>query len=476
MVIMKRSGYLVLILTALLVFACSEDRMDEINVDRNNTAFMDANNLIPDLLLKSAFQTTATDIAWYTTVYVEHAAGTWGQSADADRRVAQNSASLFNNSWNQLYDVMTIAHTIIQKTDPVEGDEPDNFMARAIAQIMMAYNLSVTTDMWGEVPYNEAFQGAANLTPSYQPQSEIYQIIFQLLEEAVQNIDQAVLLAPRLDYLFGHLAGDEYREAWRKYAHALMARLSLRLTNIDEQAAAQGALAAIPHAFESADDQVLFTGPFAVALGQGNPWGEFWWGRNHLSVSSTIHGLMEEREDPRMERYFREGPIAPIGEAEQVQGLYAGSYYTTDWDAWEMPITMFTFQELKFIEAEAAYRTGAADWQQVLEEAVEASFAFHGVNPGNYFNTNVVPRLTAGNELEEIMTQKYIALYDREAIEVYNDVRRTGYPEMQNPHNQLVGFVHRFPYAVSEVQSNPANVPAIDVHQDRVWWAGGTGK
>jgi hypothetical protein len=139
-----------------------------------------------------------------------------------------------------------------------------------------------------------------------------------------------------------------------------------------------------------------------------------------------------------------------------------------------MPITLFTFQELKFIEAEAAYRTGAADWQQVLGEAVEASFAFHGVDPGDYFATGVVPRLTAGNELEEIMTQKYIALYDREAIEVYNDVRRTGYPQMQNPHNQLVGFVHRFPYAVSEVQSNPANVPAINVHQDRVWWAGGT--
>lgn len=466
--------YSTLLLSSLLLFSCSEDRMDEINVDRNNTAVMNANNLIPDLLLKSAFETTATDIAWYTTVYIEHAAGTWAQSGEADRRVAQNSASTFNNSWNSIYDVMTIAQTIIDKTDPETGDEPDNFMARAIGQVMMAYNLSVATDMWGEVPYEEAFQGADNLTPSYQRQSELYPIIFELLDDAVENIDRATLLSPGVDYFFRHLSGDAYKEAWRRYAHALMARLNLRLTNIDEQAYAAGALDALENAFESAADQVLYTGPFEIALGQGNPWGEFWWSRNHLSVSTTIHGLMEERNDPRMEAYFYEGPIAPIGEVEQIQGFYAGSRYTTDWGAWVQPITMFTFQEQKFIEAEAAFRLGIMGWPLLLQEAVEASFAFHGVDPGTYYEDAVAPRLTPGNELQEIMTQKYIALYDREAIEVYNDYRRTGLPEMQNPHNQLVGFVHRLAYPVSEISSNPANVPSINVFENRVWWAGGT--
>jgi hypothetical protein len=472
--IMKIIKYITPILLTAVLFACSEDRMDEINENINITPVMDANNLIPDLLLKSAFETTATDIAWYTTVYVEHAAGTWAQSADADRRIAQNSASLFNNSWNALYDVMNIAQTIIDKTDPVDGDEPDNFMARAIGQIMMAYNLSVATDMWGEVPYEEAMQGADNMTPSYQRQSELYPVIHQLLEDGIMNIEQATILSPGIDYYFRHLSGDAYRDAWTRYAYALLARLNLRLTNIDEAGSAQAALEAVANSFESAADQVLFTGPFAIALGQGNPWGEFWWGRNHLSVSSTIHDLMEERNDPRMERYFRAGEIAPIGTAEQVQGLYAGSFYTTGWEAWEQPITMFTYQELKFIEAEAAFRLGIMGWPLLLEEAVQASFAFHGVEPGTYYADNVAPRLAAGNELEEIMTQKYIALYDREAIEVYNDVRRTGIPEMMNPNNQTVGFVHRFPFALSEVQSNPANVPSVNVHQDQVWWAGGT--
>ncbi len=467
--------------------------MDEINTDQNNPAVMDARNLIPDLLLKSAFETTATDIAWYTTVYIEHAAGTWAQSGEADRRDAQNSASLFNNSWNSLYDVMNIAQTIIDRTDPVEGEEPDNYWVRAIGQIMMAYNLAVTTDMWGEAPFTEAFQGMDNLNPKYDRQSDLYPEIHRLIDEAIENLDRSTMFFLSMDYIYGDLPAEANVEAWKKFAHALKARYSLRLTNIDEQVWAEAALNAVPNAFASAGDQAMFTGPFAIALGLANPWGEFWWGRDHLSVSSTIHDMMAERNDTlRMARYFYPGPIAPIGQADQVQGVYAGSRYTTSWGAWSQPITMFTFQELKFIEAEASFRTGAADWQDKLKAAVQASWEFHNVpleeeildedgevedviyHFENWYDDEVLERLTAGNELEEIMTHKYIALYDREAIEVYNDYRRTGFPEMQNPNNQTTGFVHRFPFALSEVQSNPAHVPDIDVHVDRVWWAGGT--
>lgn len=62
-------------------------------------------------------------------------------------------------------------------------------------------------------------------------------------------------------------------------------------------------------------------------------------------------------------------------------------------------------------------------------------------------------------------------MFDVECIEAYNDYRRTGIPEMQNLNNQTVGFPHRFPYALSETQSNPDNVPSISVYEDKVWWA-----
>jgi hypothetical protein len=135
------------------------------------------------------------------------------------------------------------------------------------------------------------------------------------------------------------------------------------------------------------------------------------------------------------------------------------------------PIPLMSYHELKFIEAEAKFRTGDATWKVALQQAVEASFEYHGADIGDYYTTEVEPRLTAGNELKEIIMQKYIAFYEYESIEAYNDYRRTGYPAMNNPKNATVGFVNHFPYALSEVSSNPANVPTIDVYKDKVWWA-----
>ena len=139
-----------------------------------------------------------------------------------------------------------------------------------------------------------------------------------------------------------------------------------------------------------------------------------------------------------------------------------------------------TYHELKFIEAEAKFRTGDGTWKTALQEAIEANFEFHGVDgAADYYTTEVAPRLTAGNELKEIITQKYIATYEHETIQAYNDYRRTGIPTMNNPNNQTKGFVNRFPFALSEVSSNPANVPHqyLDdedfVYHYKVWWAGG---
>jgi hypothetical protein len=458
---------------ASLVFSCSEDVMDEINKDRNNAQAMDAMNLLPDLLVKTAYETTATDLAWYATVFVEHNAGTWAQSWDADRRANLESASLLNNSWNSLYDVMNIAKLILDKTDPTTGDEPGNFYARGIAQILMAYNLAVTTDFWGRVPYNEAFKGAANLQPAYQNQSAIYPIIFQLFNDGIVNMGNATRSAGTRDLYYGGITAlAANKEAWIRLAYSFLARYHLQLSRVDANAA-QKALAAAEKGFQSAAEQCLLTG-FAAALPGMNPWGEFWYYREHLSVSSTINGLMTERNDPRRAIMFGAGPIAPIGTANQTQGGYAQSRYTSGSTAYAQPVIVFSFQELKFIIAEAKFRTGAADWQDALKAAVEASFTFHGATIGDYFDTQVLPRLTAGNELREIMTQKYIAFFDREAIQAYNDYRRTGFPTMMNPNNATVGFPHRAPYPVSEVSSNSANVPNVNIYTDRIWWAGGT--
>ncbi|BDX38753.1 hypothetical protein CYCD_21080 [Tenuifilaceae bacterium CYCD] len=463
------------------MFACSEDAMDDVNEEKNDALEMDAKNLIPDAIVKSAYETTGTDMAWYTSVYIEHNAGTWGQAYDEDHRKTSNSSQTLNNSWNELYDVMNICHTIILKTDPTTGTEKENYWCRGVAQILMAYNLSVATDMWGEIPYDEAFMGMANLKPKYQNQSEIYPIVQGLLDDGIANMTLATSDSKYADkdLIYG---GD--RASWIKAAYSLKARYYLRLSNRNANAATN-ALTALANGFTSMDEEMLFTG-YVDDLPNANPWGEYWYSRDHNSISVNFYNILDSRNDPRIPWLVLDGSMgpAPSGESQQSQGGYYQSALSCQGYGWTAPTPLITYHELLFIETEAKFRTGDATWTTSLQNAIAAAFAYIGDrywgesvgDPAAYYTAEVAPRLTAGNELNEIMTQKYIAMFEAQSMEAYNDYRRTGIPTMTNPFNSNTnyGFVNRFPYAYSEVSNNPANVPSINVFTSKVWWAGGS--
>lgn len=474
---MKTFKILLITIASLLITSCSQDIMDEINKDVNSALTMSAQSELPDVILKSAFETTGTDIAWYATVYVEHSAGTWAQSANADKRIGQTAATLFNNNWGNLYDVLMILDDMLKKTDPTTGDEVNPY-ARAVAQILTAYNLAVLTDMWGEVPWTEALKGAENLQPTYDKQSEIYPRIIQLLDDGITTMNTVTTFSTVGDYIYGGSAATA-RARWIKAAYSLKARYSMRLSNVDASASTK-ALAAISSGFASNAENFVFARYEATASGE-NPWYQFLADRTHLSVSQTLYNLMNTRLDPRIPVYFNQiGGVynaAPNGTAVESQGgVYSNSRLTSNGRTAATPL--MTYHELKFIEAEAKFRTSDATWQTSLQQAIEANFLFQGLTSGaaaTYYTDQVLPRLTAGNELKEILTQKYIAFYEFEAIEAYNDYRRVpSFLTLNNPNNTTTGFVWRFPYPTSEEASNSANIPDIDVFTDKVWWAGGS--
>lgn len=195
---------------------------------------------------------------------------------------------------------------------------------------------------------------------------------------------------------------------------------------------------------------------------------------------------MASRNDPRIPVYFvpidDQGTIvpAPNGTATRTRagnGLYSYSNITAgSGDDATVPTPIMTYHELLFLQAEAQARKGQ-DFRPALKAAIEQNFLFHGLtvaDADSYYTSQVVPLLgtTQASYLQEIMTQKYIGMYEQESIEVYNDVRRTGIPTMHNPNNNLAnfGFPERFPYATSEVTANPANVPTVNIFKDKIWW------
>lgn len=444
--------------------------MDTINQERNNSTDMTSVNLLPSVELRTAVQTTGTDYAWYASLYVEHSTGTWGQQATADKRVAQNDASLMNNNWVSSYSIINTCRIIEEKSN-YGGVEFPNFTVFGIAEVLEAYNLAVLADLFGDIPNTEAALGSENTHPKFDKAESIYPYVQAKLDSAIKHLSIGGSNPGAKDYIYGGNAA-----SWAKAAWGLKARYYMRLTKTDNQAATK-ALSCMANAFAANADGLIFNSYDANSAIGENPWFQFLNDRSGLSASKNLADVMAARNDPRVDVYFdmESGTeFAPNGTADQNQGgLYYISLFSENAGA---PTPIMSYHELKFIQAEAQMRTGNATWKTTLKEAIEANFQYNGLTSADadtYFDSEVSSRLTEGNELDEIITQKWIALYEAEAIEAYNDYRRTGIPAMTNPNNltQTGGFVNRYPYGLSDVSSNGANTPKVDVFKDKLFWA-----
>lgn len=479
---MKKLRYFLGIVLLFSLAACSENELDHVNKNLNDATDVSAINELPTVIVESSFGTTGTDIAWYASLFIEQSAGTDEQFYDADRRQGVTASSLMNNSWTSVYDNLMVLNDMITKCSP-DGSEPDNKATLGIAQVLSAYNLAIVTDMWGDVPWTDALMGTANSHPKYDSQQDVYTAIFKLLNDAISNLTNA----PAVDGLAGRdlmYGGDT--ELWIKAAWSLKARYFMHLEKT-KPAYIDSVLACIPKGFADAGDALVFDKYEATTIG-ANPWFDFTYQeRGDLCVGTTIYDLMKDRSDPRITDYFEDPDgkgtsnivPAPNGQASRTRagyGVYSYSKITGDADGWSAPTPLMSYHELLFLKAEALARKGSVDYLVALKKAIEANFAFHGATGADaYYTTEVVPRLggSLSSKLKEIITQKYIAFYEAESIEAYNDYRRTGYPEMHNPANALAnyGFVMRLPYASSEVTNNSSNVPDVNVFKDPIWWA-----
>jgi len=82
-------------------------------------------------------------------------------------------------------------------------------------------------DFWGDVPYSEAFLGAANVQP-VTDDATIYPQLLTLLDEGIEDMrETSGLRAPATDDYF--YAGNAAR--WIRFANTLKLRLYLHLAN-----------------------------------------------------------------------------------------------------------------------------------------------------------------------------------------------------------------------------------------------------
>ena len=469
---------------AILMAACSEDTMDNLNKNENDPHDVPARFLFTDTETASAFSVTASDFAFYASSYIEHNVGIFNQLYNAEiRNLEPYASTTYNNVWNKAYRTLLNLKIIREKCSPGGSEQGANHLL-GMAQILTAYNLAILTDLMGDIPWSEALQPGVIYQPKLDKQEDIYKTIFELLDNAVTNLqkndDPALTPVGAQDLIYGHLTADRQKELWIKTAYGLMARYTMHLSYRSPQY--RNVISYAEKSFTSADEDFKFNYDGSTSI---NPFYAFYTNRNYFGASQSLNDKLTSMNDPRSAVFFKANPrsgktiiFAPNGEPEQRQGYYAISGLLNPL----APTHMLSYHELQFLTAEAYARLGEnTPAEAALKPGIKAAFEKVGLTSDEaeeYYTQSVQARFSA-HPLKEIMMQKYLSFYEDEAVEAYNDYRRLkAMGEDLIPLANTKPFPLRFTYGNSDVVSNKNVAAAYGngdyVKTDPVWWAGGT--
>ena len=355
----------------------------------------------------------------------------------------------------------------------------------AIGKALTAYTLAVTSDVWGDIPYSQAFQIKTNLKPTYDSQESIFTTVQGLLDSAIYYTNQApgAIEPGGDDYIFG---GD--MDKWRKFIYFLKARYALRLTKAPGHTAtaqADIALAALTNAFAGNEDNALV--PYPGTPSAENPWYENTLpGAGGVVLGESFVNTLKTKNDPRLPIFATENNVGEyVGRPAGIDAVpdpsdfssvntFYGGYLPDDPDnsaGAAASVYLATYAEQLFMEAEATfYKSGAAAADPIYRTAIAAHMDLLGVAAGDrdaYIAAR--PALTDATALEQIINEKYIANFLN--LEAYNDWRRTGFPVLTPAVNayQNSPIPTRWPYSQTAVLTNPQPQQTAKT-TDKVWW------
>ncbi|MCW0484200.1 SusD/RagB family nutrient-binding outer membrane lipoprotein [Gaoshiqia sediminis] len=479
----KYINKLIIACCAVVVYSCSEDTMDDINKNVNDPTDVSSSLIITEAMTSSAFSVTGSDLAFYSSVYVEHNVGVYNQMYNAEIRSNEpQSSTTYNNSWNSIYQNLLNLKTIIEKCSE-GGSEEGNFHTLGIAQTLTAYNLAILTDVMGDVPWTEALQPGVIFTPKLDKQEDIYNEIFTLLDNATTNLAKETTfpLLGKQDFIYGGNAASIAK--WIKFANGLKARYTMRLSH--KSADYDAVISYANLSFTNASEQCEFNYNGTTTK---SPFQQFFLDRDYFGASKSFHDKLVERNDPRdailFKPYDEDGELlfAPNGSPNQAQGVYAISAISS----LTAPTYLLSYHEVEFLKAEAfARKNELDDAKDALKNAIIAACGKDNIgisaeDAEAYYQDEVLPLLTdQAATLKEIMVQKYIAFFEEEAVEAYNDIRRlkamgNDFIKIDNP----LKFPLRFTYGSEDVTTNEnvrnAYGDGTYVYTENVWWAGGT--
>ncbi|MDO5969750.1 SusD/RagB family nutrient-binding outer membrane lipoprotein [Flavivirga aquimarina] len=477
---MKNSLYIIAILS-LITVSCTKD-FEEINTNPNAPVTVQ-----PSLLLRQVIYNFGEEMSYEGFVagdlLAQHRTALDFNLFD---RHALKSPQLGGNPWPIFYTNLRDNEIILNQSKTVDAFK----VYEGPALILKAYMAAGLTDLFGDVPYFEAFNGVnGTVTPTYDSQEAIYVNDGGILDNldkgitAIQNYNDAIQLQG--DILFN---GD--LQAWIRFANALKIKHLIRISGRVDVSSQLQALFDNDNYIKTNDQNAIFnftnSDPNSFRLAQLRI-GDF----NNFVLSETMEDILTDLNDPRINILFRSFSNSNSGEFNGLlNGIDATSTSVTlaDYslagtafreDTSTLDANFITAWEVHFALAEAAERgLITADAQTLYETGVTLAFDYWNTDlPANYLTGNANFNSATSTPLEQIITQKWIASVIN-GYEGWIEYRRTGFPELKaisaSLNNDLLPV--RMPYPAEEEALNAENYAEAASATDNnsinisVWW------
>lgn len=444
-----------LLFISLVLLGCN---LEEINENPNVPANAPLSTLLPPAQ-KGLADAQGRRTFRYTGIFAKQLVGVEGQELLIQSY--QPDELFVGNMWQDYYaDGLLNLEIIIQRASL----ESPHYAG--VARVLTAHGLGILTDIWGDVPYSEAFlKGPDQANPGYDSQELIYATIDGLLEQALVDLqaDNSIFSPGPDDLMYG---GD--LNSWIRAASVLRARYAIHTTQRNPNAASEALEALNLHSMSAPGDDLLY--PYLGTGDDTNPIAGFYQITPLAYMNPSFLALISDLDDPRESTISRS---IPFSGGNRKPGDY--------WAVPSAPVRLVTFIEQEFIRAEALLRNGdIGGAQDALELAVRTSMdeisagAIEAEEADAYIDAHVQLSGSFENNLQVLMTQKYIAMLT--TFEPWTDWRRTGYPELTpnsggvtsaNPNGEIP---RRLIYPQSErLRNTNFPLPAPNM-QTRFWW------
>lgn len=475
---MKSISYLLLFAAAF--GSCKKGYLDINEVNPNQTQNPPINGLLAGVTYQTAINFyRAGD---FTSYYVQYLASPNKGSASDIYENTDKSTLWFNttttgtNPFGGVYNTIKDGRVLQEKAMATNAYE-----YIGVAKVTEAMNMSMMIDIFGDMPYSEAFD-PINFTPKYDKAEDIFNKCLALLDEAIVEFNKpnpAIKLDAASDLIHGGKSS-----AWIKTANAIKVRLLNRLSKLPTYNTTQ-ILTALAAAYTGNTDDEQVTRFIAR-----NPWGQaaannagllldVWLSEQYVdALNGTTFSVIDPRlkliASPTTGGAYKGTPNGSgrtgSGTAGQESYLSTTGYYSST----ASPLLLVTFAEMKFIEAEATFATDKARSYNAYLAGIAANMDKVGVPAAEKTAYLANPNVAVGVAnftRDHIFKEKYIAMFLQP--EAWTDARRYDYKykDFTMPTGAILpGFIRRVNYPTSELSRNGGNVPNINTLTERLWW------